>query len=57
MLTTEEKAAAIKIAAENAPYNLPAIIAMLTSANKEERESAKYVVREMVRYGRTIPPI
>jgi hypothetical protein len=50
---TEEKAQAIKLATEIAPYNLPMIIAMLTSPSKDEREAAKAVVRGMVSPAKT----
>lgn len=51
---SEAKAAAIAKACEVEPWNLPAVLAMLTSPSKEEREHAKAAVRAMVTTGRTI---
>lgn len=51
---TELKATAIMKACEIKPWNLAAIVAMLTSQSKEEREQGKVAVREMAREGRTI---
>lgn len=55
---TEAKAAAIRAALSNEPFHkerpntkAAALLAMLTSANKEERESGKREVRELVKIG------
>lgn len=52
---TEAKAAAIRSALSGTHgRDLPALLAMLTSANKDERENAKRQVRELVAIGSLI---
>lgn len=48
---TKAKAAAIAAASRSQPWDMPKLLAMLTSANKEEREQAKRWVRDMVQAG------
>lgn len=50
--TTEAKAAAIRAALPHRrSIDLAALLAMLTSANKEEREQAKREVRSLTTHG------
>ena len=54
---TEAKAGAISVALHKRIDRMPTIallVAMLTSANKDEREGAKREVRELVKQGITI---
>lgn len=50
---SESKAAAIAKACEIEPWNLAAVVALLTSQSGEERAQGKAAVRAMVQTGRT----
>lgn len=52
--TTQAKAAALHAAARSQPWDMPKLLAMLTSASKDEREQAKRAVRDMVKVGAEI---
>lgn len=49
---TELKTAAIAKACEVEPWNMPAVLAMLTSPSSDERDQGKVAVRAMVQIGR-----
>jgi hypothetical protein len=51
---SELKAVTITKACEVEPWNLPAIIAMLTSPSSDERAQGKAAVRAMVMTGRSV---
>lgn len=51
---TSAKAEAIRAASAEQPWDMPKLLAMLTSANKDEREQAKRGVRDMARIGANI---
>jgi hypothetical protein len=51
---SELKTAAIAKACEIEPWNLPAVIAMLTSPSSDERAQGKAAVRAMVLTGRSV---
>ena len=52
--TTEAKAAAIRAGLKAMQFDPAGMLAMLTSANKDEREQAKSGLRSITRHGQQI---